>query len=121
TGATPPDGGKLTFSLGPDELRLSLNVAGGPDPFELRRDTLRADLGEGQLLAYTEVLSEILDGSVRLSVRGDTAEECWRIIEPVQRAWKNGEVPLGEYVAGTKDLVGIQQDFVRKNSGAHNS
>lgn len=97
----PIDGGKLTFSLGPDELRLELNVTGGSDPFELLRDTLRADLDKGQFLAYAEVLSEMLDQQVRLSVRGDTAEECWRILRPVREAWDRGDVPLEEYIAGS--------------------
>lgn len=96
------DGGRLTFTLGPDELQLELNVTGGDDPFELRRETLTAGLGEGQLLAYSEVLSEILDGDVTLSVRADGAEECWRIIEPVREAWARGDVPLEEYAAGTR-------------------
>lgn len=95
-----PDGGKLTFALGPDELRLELNVTGN-DPFELERDTLRAALGEGRLLAYTEVLAEMLDGKVRLSVRGDEAEECWRILDPVMHAWAQQSVPLEEYAAGS--------------------
>lgn len=94
------DGGKLTFSLGPDQLRLELNVTGS-NPFHLERGTLLADLREGQLLAYTEVLSEMLDGNVRLSVRGDTAEECWRIVQPVRDALARGEVPLDEYTAGS--------------------
>ena len=101
SGATPVDGGKLVFSLEPNELRLELNLAAGQDPFELRRQSLRARVGEGQRLAYTEVLSEILDGHVRLSVRGDSAEECWRILQPVRDAWDRGEVPLEEYAAGS--------------------
>lgn len=95
-----PDGGRLTFALGPDQLRLELNVT-GQDPFRLQRDALLAELGEGQLLAYTEVLSEMLDGDVRLSVRGDTAEECWRIVQPVRDAWARGAVPLEDYAAGS--------------------
>lgn len=106
------DGGRLTFALGPDELRFDLNVT-GDDPFELQRDTLRADLGEGQLLAYTEVLAEMLDGRVRLSVRGDEAEECWRIVQPVREAWARGEVPLEEYAAGSSDPAGPSSDHGR--------
>ena len=99
---TVPDGGRLVLSLGPDELRLTLNVTGGENPFELRRDTLRAGLGDGQLRAYAEVLAEILDGDVTLSVRADAAEECWRIVQPVRDAWARGDVPLEDYVAGSQ-------------------
>jgi len=27
--------------------------------------------------------------------------ECWRIVEPVLEAWRDDEVPLQEYTAGT--------------------
>ncbi|WP_029145319.1 glucose-6-phosphate dehydrogenase [Microbacterium luticocti] len=100
TGA-PADGGVLRFSLGPDQMSLELNVNGGDDPFALHREYLTTDLGEGRLKAYTEVLSELLDGDVALSVRGDAAEECWRIIQPVRDAWERGDVPMEEYPAGS--------------------
>jgi len=98
---TPVDGGRLTFSLGPDEMHLRLHVTGGDDPFALRDEDLVADLGEGQQRSYEEVLDELLDGDVALSVRADEAEECWRIIQPVRDAWAEGEVPIEEYVAGS--------------------
>ena len=42
------------------------------------------------------------DGKSReVSVRGDTAEECWRIVAPVLSAWGDGEVPLEDYPAGS--------------------
>jgi len=95
------DGGQLRFSLGPDAMWLDLNVNGGADPFALRRETLGVELGEGSVNAYTEVFSEILARDVTLSVRADSAEECWRIVEPVQRAWRDGGVPLEDYPAGS--------------------
>ena len=97
----PEDGGRLTFSLGPDEMRLRLHVTGGDDPFALRDEELLADLGEGQRRSYEEVIDELLDGEVALSVRADEAEECWRIIQPVRDAWAAGAVPLEEYPAGS--------------------
>src|SRR5690606_8017246 len=91
-----PDGGRLIFALDPDELRIDIHLS-GDDPFTLERKTLNAVLSGGQSLAYTEVLEELLDGNVRLSVRGDEAEECWRIVQPVRDAWARDEVPLEEY------------------------
>ncbi|WP_295840187.1 glucose-6-phosphate dehydrogenase [uncultured Microbacterium sp.] len=91
----------LVFSLGPDTMSLGLNVNGADDPLELERVTLAADLGEGALKAYGEVLSGILDGDAMLAVRGDAAEQCWRIVQPVIDAWRKDEVPLDEYPAGT--------------------
>lgn len=98
---SPADGGRLTFSLGPDTMVLGLHVTGGDDPFALRDEDLTADLGEGQRRSYEEVLDELLDGEVALSVRADEAEECWRIIQPVRDAWAQNAVPLEEYAAGS--------------------
>ncbi|GAA4480152.1 glucose-6-phosphate dehydrogenase [Microbacterium panaciterrae] len=103
---TPADGGVLRFILGPDQIDLELNVNGGDDPFALRREVLSTPLGKGTLLAYTEVLSEILDGDVALSVRADAAEECWRIIQPARDAWRADTVPMQEYPAGSLGPAG---------------
>ncbi|MFK4808195.1 glucose-6-phosphate dehydrogenase [Microbacterium sp. ZW CA_36] len=99
TGAAP--GSVLRFSLGPDRMDLELNVNGGDDPLELERAILEADLGAGALKAYGEVLSGILDADATLAVRGDAAEQSWRIVDPVLVAWRAGEVPLDEYPAGS--------------------
>jgi glucose-6-phosphate 1-dehydrogenase len=99
TGDAP--GTVLRFSLGPDRLAVELNVNGGADPFALHRAVLEADLGLGAQRAYAEVLAGILDTDPTLAVRGDAAEQCWRIIAPVQEAWKRGDVPLEEYPAGS--------------------
>ena len=99
TGEAP--GSVLRFSLGPDAMSLELNVNGGDDPFTLERETIEAPLGEGALRAYAEVLSSILDGDAALAVRGDAAEQCWRIVQPIIDAWRRGDVPLEEYAAGS--------------------
>ena len=41
--------------------------------------------------AYGEVLAGVLDGDPKLAVRGDTAVDCWRIIDPVLAAWRAGQ------------------------------
>ncbi len=100
TGDAP--GSVMRISLGPDDVELTVNVNGRDDPFDLERSTFSAPLGEGSLLAYGEVLSGILDAEPLLSVRGDAAEECWRIVAPVLEAWRNAIVPLEEYAAGSE-------------------
>jgi glucose-6-phosphate 1-dehydrogenase len=92
---------RLRLLLAPDAMSLEINVNGPGDPREIDRAVLRAEFGPGQLLAYGEVLEGIFDADPALSVRGDTAEDCWRIVEPVIAAWRNGEVPLDEYAAGS--------------------
>ncbi|MBB2976847.1 glucose-6-phosphate 1-dehydrogenase [Microbacterium endophyticum] len=96
----------LRMSLGPDTMSLELNVNGGEDPFELQRVHLDAALGAGSLRAYAEVLSEVLDGEATLSVRGDAAEQCWRIVQPILDAWEANEVPLDTYPAGSRGPAG---------------
>ncbi|RDV46811.1 glucose-6-phosphate dehydrogenase [Leifsonia sp. ku-ls] len=99
SGTTEP--AKLRLLFAPDSMSLELNINGTDDPMKLERTTLTADFGPGALLAYGEVLEGILDGDPSLSVRADTAVECWRIVEPVLAAWHDGRVPLEEYPAGS--------------------
>ena len=91
----------LRIFLAPDEMSLEINVNGSNDPHVLERALLDVTFGPGELLAYGEVLEGLLDGDPALSVRGDTAEECWRIVEPVLSAWRENAVPLDDYPAGT--------------------
>ena len=35
-----------------------------------------------------------------LFIRGDEAEEAWRVVDPVMRAWSADQVPMQEYAAG---------------------
>lgn len=91
----------LRIMLAPDMMALEIDINGPGDPYELERASLDATFGDGQLLAYREVLAGILDGDPSLSVRGDSAVEGWRILEPVIAAWKADEVPLDEYPAGS--------------------
>ncbi len=95
------DGAVLRFSLGPDRMSLELNLNASEDPLELERAILSAELGEGALKAYAEVLSGVLDGDPMLAVRGDAAEQSWRIVAPILDAWQRGDVPLDDYVAGS--------------------
>lgn len=91
----------LRIMLAPDEMALEININGPSDPRVLERASLTATFGPGQLLAYGEVLESLFDGDPALSVRGDTAVECWRIVAPVLTAWRDGTVPLDDYPAGT--------------------
>jgi glucose-6-phosphate 1-dehydrogenase len=58
-------------------------------------------LGEGEPPAYAHVLRELLSGGSTFSVRGDEAEQAWRIVTPVLQAWVADRVPLLEYPAGS--------------------
>jgi glucose-6-phosphate 1-dehydrogenase len=99
SGSTAPT--VLRLFLAPDEMSLSININGAGDPHELERMTFHANFDPGQFGAYGEVLEGILDNDPALSVRGDTAEQSWRIVEPFLAAWASGAVPLDDYPAGT--------------------
>jgi glucose-6-phosphate 1-dehydrogenase len=104
TGPRQPD--RLRIGFGPDQLRIDMNINGPADPFVLDQVTLEADFGPGNLPPYGEVLRGVLDDDPILSVRGDAAEECWRIVEPILAAWRRDDVPLLEYPAGSSGPPG---------------
>jgi glucose-6-phosphate 1-dehydrogenase len=91
----------LRLFLAPDEMSLSININGAGDPYELERTTFHTAFDPGQFGAYGEVLEGILDNDPSLSVRGDTAEQSWKIVEPFLAAWRSGVVPLDDYAAGS--------------------
>ena len=92
---------RIRMGVGPAKLQLDIDVNGPGDIYSLNRAELRADLNETDLLPYGEVLKAVLTDNAMFFVRGDTAVECWRIIEPVVEAWANNDVPLEEYPAGS--------------------
>lgn len=86
---------------GPEDISLELTgrEAGPPSrPTQLR---LAGAPLESGLPAYGRVLWDILEGGSDLSVRGDEAEQAWRVVAPVLEAWSSGRVPLREYQAGS--------------------
>jgi glucose-6-phosphate 1-dehydrogenase len=99
TGVDSPN--QLRIGFGPDTLQFDVDVNGPGDVLSLDRATLKAELSASELLPYGEVLEGVLSGDPLLSVRGDTAEDCWRILEPVLKAWARDSVPLEEYPAGS--------------------
>lgn len=98
-GAPEPE--RLSIGLGPDQMRLQINVNGPGDPLELDPVDLAVDFGPGELPPYGEVLAGVLDNDPGLAVRGDSAVDCWRVVQPVLNAWKAGKVPLDTYPAGS--------------------
>ncbi|EAR25593.1 putative glucose-6-phosphate 1-dehydrogenase [marine actinobacterium PHSC20C1] len=99
TGVAEP--AQLTISIKPATLELDLIVNGEGDPFSLDRTKLSTTLGDAAMSAYGEVIAALIDGDPVLSVRGDIAEQCWRIIAPVLEAFRENRVPLEEYPAGS--------------------
>ena len=95
------DGDRLIIDLKPGAVSLTLTMNAEGDPIDLEQKTLTATLAAPRMQPYGEVLAQILDGSQLLTVRGDAAEECWRVMAPVIKAWADDKVPLETYAAGS--------------------
>ncbi len=96
-----PDPDRLILDLKPGAVSLELSMNAEGDPFHLEQKELTAELGKSRMLPYGEVLAGIFDGDPLLSIRGDVAEECWRIMTPVLDSWRSGAVTLDSYPAGS--------------------
>ncbi|MFJ9927826.1 MULTISPECIES: glucose-6-phosphate dehydrogenase [Streptomyces] len=90
----------LRFGLEPEGLTLDL-MGTGSRAGHLTELELSARLEPGELPAYGRLLLDVLRGDPALSIRGDEAEEAWRVLTPVLSAWERGLVPLEEYPAGS--------------------
>jgi glucose-6-phosphate 1-dehydrogenase len=99
---TVPPANELRIGLdGPYDLTLSMTGSAGGSPPELAPLTLTAALPATERPPYARVLLDVLAGESTLSIRGDEAEQAWRILTPVLRGWADGLVPLEEYPAGS--------------------
>ncbi|HWM32888.1 MAG TPA: glucose-6-phosphate dehydrogenase [Pseudolysinimonas sp.] len=100
--AGPAEQAQVRIGIKPATLEVDLVTNGRDDPFELEHDVLYAEFGPSELSAYGEVLAELCEGDPTLSVRGDIAEQCWRIVSPVLSAWRRDAVRLDTYPAGSR-------------------
>ncbi|GAA3431729.1 glucose-6-phosphate dehydrogenase [Kutzneria kofuensis] len=90
----------LRFGLEPETLTLDLTGTGSrARMFAPLR--LSARLAQPDLPPYGRLLFDVLTGNPALSIRGDEAEEAWRVLTPVLSAWSKNLVPLQEYPAGS--------------------
>jgi glucose-6-phosphate 1-dehydrogenase len=96
-----PPCNRLTLQMDPDRMVLDIALNGAGDPFVLEPARLDSDFASQELSAYARLLVDVFAGDPVLSIRGDEAEECWRIVEPVLSAWETGAVPLVGYPAGS--------------------
>ena len=66
----------MTFEL--DAATWSTPVSPG-----VRSVELTADCCQQEMPAYSRLLLDVIEGDPILAIRGDEAEELWRIVEPV--------------------------------------
>jgi glucose-6-phosphate 1-dehydrogenase len=96
-----PQPNVLRFGLEPEGLSLELSGV-GPRARTLVPLTLTAELEPAELPAYGRLLLDVFNRDPALSIRGDEAEESWRVVTPVLAAWAKDLVPLQEYAAGSE-------------------
>ena len=89
----------LRIGLREPYVRLATALNGPEQTAELRH--LEARSTPPRFSAYAHLIEEMLRSDPMLFIRGDEAEEAWRIIDPVMAAWAAGDVPMQEYAAGT--------------------
>ncbi|MDQ4089097.1 MAG: glucose-6-phosphate dehydrogenase [Actinomycetota bacterium] len=92
---------RLRLLMGPDRMVLDLALNGAGDPFCLEAAALELTLAPQDLSAHARLLVEALEGDPSLSIRGDEAEECWRIVKPILAQWNVDGPPLLGYPAGS--------------------
>ena len=91
----------LRFGLEPESMRLELTgVSERPDA--LSPLTLGTKLPAPSLPAYGQLLLNVLNHDAALSIRGDEAEESWRVVAPVLDGWSKNLVPMETYPAGSQ-------------------
>jgi glucose-6-phosphate 1-dehydrogenase len=88
----------LRLGLTAPYVRLSTTLNGPEQTAETRQ--LEAHSTAPRFTAYANLILHMLRSDPMLFIRGDEAEESWRIIDPVMTAWAAGEVPMQEYPAG---------------------
>jgi glucose-6-phosphate 1-dehydrogenase len=96
-----PDSNQLRFGLEPEGLSLELTGTGPSVATSLVPLTLSAEMEPPELPAYGRILLDVLGANSALSIRGDEAEEAWRVVTPVLEGWSRDLVPLEEYDAGS--------------------
>ncbi|GGF34114.1 glucose-6-phosphate dehydrogenase [Subtercola lobariae] len=101
---------RIVVGLRPSSLTLELTMNGDGDPFGLERHDLGTTLEDSPVTAYGEVMRGVLGNDPTLSIRGDVAEQCWRIVAPVLNAWQKNEVPLESYRAGSQGPAAWRHD-----------
>ena len=100
--ASAPAANELRIGLdGPWDFTLCLTGSAPGLPLHLAPLTLNAQLPAPDLPPYSRVLMDVLNGDTTLSIRGDEAEQSWRILTAVLQAWADGRVPLQTYPAGS--------------------
>ncbi|MDP9137224.1 MAG: glucose-6-phosphate dehydrogenase (NADP(+)), partial [Pseudomonadota bacterium] len=104
-GAIQPN--RLVMRLQPDEgvqLRL-MSKDPGPGGMRLKATPLNLSFAEAFKArwpeAYERLLLDVVRGDATLFMRRDEVETAWTWIEPILQEWRDAEVPVSSYTAGS--------------------
>lgn len=95
-----PQPNVLRFGLDPEGVTMEMSAVGAR-AHTLVPMTLAAELEPAELPPYARLLLDVFNRDAALSIRGDEAEESWRVVTPVLAAWAEDRVLLQEYAAGS--------------------
>jgi glucose-6-phosphate 1-dehydrogenase len=96
-----PSPNLMRFGFEPEGLSLELTGTGPGATLSLVPLVMSAELQPPELPAYARILLDVLGGDTTLSIRGDEAEQAWRIVTPVLEGWSSNLAPIEEYDAGS--------------------
>ena len=107
---TPDEGiepNVIVLRIQPDE-GITVSFGAKRPGFEMRTSTVHMEFcyqrafGVDSPDAYEMLLLDVMQGDATLFIRSDEAEAQWRLITPIEEAWKQeGERELKVYEAGT--------------------
>jgi glucose-6-phosphate 1-dehydrogenase len=88
----------LRIGLMEPYVRLDTTINGSDS--QLVQQELEMLAPQPQRGAYANLILEMCHNRPTLFIRGDEAEEAWRIIDPIAHAWADDKVPMQTYRAG---------------------
>jgi glucose-6-phosphate 1-dehydrogenase len=88
----------LRIGLMESYVRLDMTINGSDQ--QLVEQELEMLAPKPDRSAYANLILEMFHNSPTLFIRGDEAEEAWRIIDPIAHAWADDKVPMQTYTAG---------------------
>jgi glucose-6-phosphate 1-dehydrogenase len=88
----------LRIGLMESYVRLDTTINGSDQ--QLVQEELEMVAPKPERTAYANLILEMFHNSPTLFIRGDEAEEAWRIIDPIAHAWAEDKVPMQGYPAG---------------------
>jgi glucose-6-phosphate 1-dehydrogenase len=91
----------LRIGLEPPTLSAHFNINDDSEFIGLEPVTLHTALPASPRPAYADLIRDVLAADATLAVRGDEAEEAWRIMQPIIDVWSDDVVPMRTYPAGT--------------------